>query len=91
MKTQAKPRSKLLAELLAGIGPIPGDDCLEQKRLGQEGIRQELAGLGPDEVRAYCGGATRSCLPCKRKRGRSQGDVAARASKARHGVCSQQP
>ena len=53
MAERTRQRSKSLAKLLDGIEPIPGYDCLELKRLGQERIKEELTGLSPDEVRAY--------------------------------------
>jgi hypothetical protein len=42
----------VLAEFLASIKTIPGFDCLELKRLGQERLQAELAGLTPRQTPA---------------------------------------
>jgi len=53
MTTKTKPKSNVLAELLNSVEVIPGFDCLEMKRLGQEQIMRELEGKSEEEVREY--------------------------------------
>ena len=53
MTTKTKPRSKVLSDLLNSVEVIPGFDCLEMKRLGQEQIMRELEGKSEEEVREY--------------------------------------